>query len=293
MSSNHSSVLGGSFAFPGTSLAVNRIGYGAMQLAGPGVFGPPKDEAAALAVLRQAVEAGVNHLDTSEAYGPFVTNQIIKKALHPYAPGLVIVSKIGGKRGADKSWQRANSAAEMKEQVHSNLKNLGLEALDVVNYRHMTASQGPEEGSIAEQIGALADFKREGLIRHIGVSTVTARQIAEARSITEIVCVQNMYNVAYRADDPLIDDLAKSGIAYVPYFPLGGFSPLQSAALSAVAAELGSTPLQAALAWLLHRSANILLIPGTSSSAHLAENLAVGKLQLTPKMVATLDASAG
>jgi pyridoxine 4-dehydrogenase len=281
--------LGGSFAFPGASLEVRRIGYGAMQLAGPGVFGPPKDPEAAVAVLREAVSAGVNHIDTSDYYGPHITNQIIRKALHPYPPGLVIVTKLGARRPPDASWQHAISPQDLRDGVHDNLRNLGLDALDIVNYRVMGSGHGTEEGSIAEQISVLAELRREGLVRHIGVSNATATQIAEARAIVEIVCVQNNYNLAHREDDALIDDLYTAGIAYVPFFPLGGFTPLQSSTLSAVAARLGTTPMQVALAWLLHRSPNVLLIPGTSSVAHLRENLAAGELELSPETLKELD----
>jgi len=281
--------LGGPFTFPGTSLTVQRIGYGAMQLAGPGVWGPPKDPDGAVAVLREAVAAGVNHIDTSDFYGPHVTNEIIREALSPYPAGLVIVTKLGARRPPDKSWQPATSPAELTSAVHDNLRNLGLEALDVANYRFMGTGHGLEEGSIAEQVSALADLKRQGLIRHIGVSNVTATQVAEAQTITDVVCVQNNYNLAHREDDALIDDLARQGIAYVPFFPLGGFSPLQSSTLSAVAERLGATPLQVALAWLLHRSPNVLLIPGTSSVAHLRENLAGADLTLTPEALSALD----
>ena len=277
------------FTFPGTSFTVNRMGYGAMQLAGPGVWGPPKDRDAAIAVLREAVAAGVNHIDTSDFYGPHVTNQIIREALSPFPAGLVIVTKLGGRRPPDRSWQPASSPAELTAAVHDNLRNLGLEALDIANYRFMGRDHGLEEGSIAEQVSVLADLKRQGLIRHIGVSNVTATQVAEAQTITDVVCVQNNYNLAHRGDDALIDDLARQGIAYVPFFPLGGFSPLQSSTLSAVAERLGATPLQVALAWLLHRSPNILLIPGTSSVAHLRENLAAAELTLTPDVLAQLD----
>jgi aryl-alcohol dehydrogenase-like predicted oxidoreductase len=282
-------ILGGLFRFPGTSLTVNRIGYGAMQLAGPGVWGPPKDPNAAIAVLREAVAAGVNHIDTSDFYGPHVTNQIIRKALHPYPTGLVIVTKLGGRRPADRSWQRANSPEELTAGLHDNLRNLGLDALDIVNYRVMGSGHGPEEGSIAEQVTVLADLQSKGLIRHIGLSNVTAAQVAEAQTITDIVCVQNNYNLAHREDDALIDELARQNIAYVPFFPLGGFTPLQSSTLSAVAGQLEATPMQVALAWLLHRSPNILLIPGTSSVAHLRENLAAGQLNLSPQVLAELD----
>jgi len=281
--------LGGRFTFPGTSFTVHRMGYGAMQLAGPGVYGPPKDPDAAVAVLREAVAAGVDHIDTSDYYGPHVTNQIIRKAIHPYPAGMVIVTKLGGRREADKSWQPAKSPADLTAGVHDNLRNLGLDALDIVNYRFMGSGHGLEEGSIAEQVTVLADLKRKGLIRHIGLSHVTAAQVTEARTITDIVCVQNHYNLAHRHDDALIDDLARDGIAYVPFFPLGGFSPLQSSILSGVASRLGATPLQVALAWLLHRSPNILLIPGTSSVVHLRENLAAADLTLSPQTLAELD----
>jgi pyridoxine 4-dehydrogenase len=283
--------LGGTFTFPGTSLTVNRIGYGAMQLAGPGVWGPPKDRAAALAVLREAIAAGVNHIDTSDYYGPHITNQIIREALHPYPENLVIVTKLGAKRPEDGSWQPANSPQDLIDGVHDNLRNLGLEALDIVNVRAMGAGgeHGPAEGSIAEQVSVVADLKRQGLVRHIGLSNVTPTQVAEAQAITEIVCVQNNYNLVNRADDDFIDDLARQGIAYVPFFPLGGFTPLQSSALSEVAARLESTPMQVALAWLLHRSPNILLIPGTSSVAHLRENLAAGQLKLSELNLNELD----
>lgn len=281
--------LGGHFTFPGTTLKVRRMGYGAMQLAGKGVWGAPRDPEAAVAVLREAVAEGVNHIDTSDFYGPHVTNQIIRRALHPYPAGLVIVTKLGARRPADRSWQRAISAEELAAGVHDNLRNLGLEVLDIVNYRVMGSGHGPEEGSIAEQVAVLADLKRKGLIRHIGVSNVTAAQVAEARTITPIVCVQNNYNVAHRHDDGLIDALAREGIAYVPYFPLGGFTPLQSSTLSDVASRVGSTPMQVALAWLLQRSPNLLLIPGTSSVAHLRENLAAARLGLSAKDLADLD----
>jgi aryl-alcohol dehydrogenase-like predicted oxidoreductase len=265
------------------------MGYGAMQLAGPGVFGPPKDQEGAVAVLHEAIAAGVNHIDTSDFYGPHVTNQIIRKALHPYPAGLVIVTKLGAIRPPDGSWQPAISPRDLTAGVHDNLRNLGLDALDIVNYRTMGSVHGPKEGSIAEQVTVLADLKRDGLIRHIGLSNVTAAQVAEARTITDVVCVQNNYNVAHREDDPLIDDLARQGIAYVPFFPLGGFTPLQSSTLSSVAQSLGVTPMQVALAWLLHRSPNILLIPGTSSVAHLRENLAAAQLTLPPETLAELD----
>jgi aryl-alcohol dehydrogenase-like predicted oxidoreductase len=270
-------------------LTVHRIGYGAMQLAGPGVWGPPKDPEAAVAVLREAVSAGVNHIDTSDYYGPHLTNQIIRKALQPYPAGLVIVTKLGVRRPTDKSWQRAITPQALTAGIHDNLRNLGLDALDIVNYRVMGSGHGPEEGSIAEQVAVLADLRRKGLIRHIGVSNVTATQVAEAQAITDVVCVQNYYNLAHRHDDALIDDLARRGIAYVPFFPLGGFTPLQSSTLSAVAQRLGVRPMQVALAWLLHRSPNILLIPGTSSVAHLRENLAAAQLKLSAQTLAELD----
>ncbi len=281
--------LGGRFTFPGTSMTVQRMGYGAMQLAGPGVWGPPRDPDGAATVLREAVAAGVNHIDTSDFYGPHVTNQIIRRALHPYPTGLVIVTKLGARRPPDGSWQPAISPLELTAGVHDNLRNLGLDALDIVNYRVMGAVHGPAEGSIAEQVTVLADLRRQGLIRHIGLSNVTAAQVAEAQAITDIVCVQNNYNLAHRHDDALIDDLARQGIAYVPFFPLGGFSPLQSSTLSSVAERLESTPMQVALAWLLHRSPTILLIPGTSSVAHLRENLAAAQLTLSPRDRAELD----
>jgi pyridoxine 4-dehydrogenase len=291
MSKNSSSkALGGQLTFPGTKLTVHRMGYGAMQLAGPGVYGPPKDVDAAVAVLRAAVAAGVDHIDTSDFYGPHVTNEIIKKALHPYPKELVIVTKVGARRPADRSWQPAISPAELTQGVHDNLRNLGLEALDVVNYRVMGGDgHGFFEGSVAEQVGALADLQKKGLVRHIGLSNATKAQVAEARGITEIVCVQNNYNLAHRGDDALIDHLAELGIPYVPFFPLGGFTPLQSSKLTSVATDVGATPLQVALAWLLHRSPNILLIPGTSSVEHLRENLAAADLTLSPQHLATLD----
>jgi aryl-alcohol dehydrogenase-like predicted oxidoreductase len=285
--------LGGQFTFPGTSLTVNRLGYGAMQLSGPGIFGPPKDPDAAVAILREAVAAGVNHIDTSDFYGPHITNRIIRQALHPYPAGLVIVTKLGARRPADGSWRPAISPDDLNAAVYDNLRNLGLDALDIVNYRAMGAIHGPAEGSIAEQVTVLADLQRKGLIRHIGLSNVTAAQVAEGQAIAEIVCVQNNYNLAHREDDPLIDDLARQGIAYVPFFPLGGFTPLQSSVLNDVADKLGSKPMQVALAWLLHRSPNILLIPGTSSLAHLRENLAAGQLKLSPEVLAELDGIAG
>ena len=267
---------------------VNRVGYGAMQLAGPGVYGPPKNHDEALAVLRAAVAAGVDHIDTSDFYGPYVTNRLIKEALHPYPQDLVIVTKIGAKRGEDKSWNPANSPAELASAMHDNLTHLGLEAMDVVNLRIMFGHH-PTEGSIESQLRVLVGLKEQGLVKHIGLSNVTAAQVAEGRAITDIVCVQNQYNLAHREDDAMIDDLNAAGIAYVPFFPLGGFSPLQSTALSEVAARLKATPMQVALAWLLQRSPNILLIPGTSSVAHLKENLAVADLQLPADAVAELD----
>ena len=268
---------------------VNRLGYGAMQLAGPGVFGPPRDRDAAMAVLREAVASGVNHIDTSDFYGPHVTNQIIREALFPYPDDLVIVTKIGARRGEDASWHPAFSADELARAVHDNLRNLGLETLDVVNLRIMFDVHGPAEGSIAEPLEALADLQRQGLVRHIGLSNVTAAQVKEGRGIAEIVCVQNQYNIAHRDDDALIDALAGDRIAYVPFFPLGGFSALQSATLSEVADRLAATPMQVALAWLLQRARNILLIPGTSSVAHLRENLAAAALKLPDEAFAELD----
>ncbi len=268
---------------------VNRMGYGAMQLAGPHVFGPPKDRAAALAVLREAVASGINHIDTSDFYGPHVTNQLIREALHPYPEDLVIVTKVGAVRGADASWIPALTAADLTRAVHDNLKNLRVEALDVVNLR-VGDVHGPKEGSIKEQFATLADLQRQGLIRQLGVSNVTSRQLKEVRAIAPVVCVQNHYNLAHRDDDPMIDELAGSGVAYVPFFPLGGFTPLQSSTLSEVAARLGATSLQTALAWLLRRAPNVLLIPGTSSVGHLRENLAAGKLTLSDEAGARLDA---
>ena len=280
--------LADSFTVSGTSLAVNRMGYGAMQLAGPQVFGPPRDVDTAIAVLREAVESGVNHIDTSDYYGPHVTNQIIKRALHPYPDGLVIVTKLGARRGADKSWIHALSRQELIDGAHDNLRNLGLEALDVVNLR-VGGMMEPSEGSIEEPLTVLAELKRQGLIRHIGLSNVTPKQLKEAQSITEIVCIQNFYNVARRNDDAFIDDLAAQGIAYVPFFPLGGFTPLQSSVLDTAAASLQVTPMQLALAWLLQRSPNILLIPGTSSLEHLRENLKASTLQIPSKVLNELD----
>jgi len=281
----------GTFTLGG--FTVKRLGYGAMQLAGKGVFGPPKDRAEAIAVLREAVESGVDHIDTSDFYGPHVTNQIIREALHPYGDDLVIVTKVGAVRGANASWNPAFSKEALTAAVHDNLRNLGLDVLDVVNLRAMFDMHGPAEGSLEEPLSVLADLQRQGLIRHIGLSNVTARQIADGRKITQIACVQNQYNLAHRGDDALIDDLAKDGTAYVPFFPLGGFSPLQSATLSTVAAELEATPMQVALAWLLQRAPNILLIPGTSSRAHLRENLAAADLVLPPDALKALDGMAG
>jgi pyridoxine 4-dehydrogenase len=284
--------LAGSFTFPGTSMSMNRMGYGAMQLAGPQVWGPPRDMDAAVAVLREAVASGVDHIDTSDFYGPHVTNQIIKQALHPYPANLVIVTKVGARRGADKSWLHALSRQELIDAVHDNLRNLGLDKLDAVNLR-VGGVMGPSEGSIEEPLTVLAELRRQGLIRHLGLSNVSPKQLVEAQKISDIVCVQNLYNIAQRSDDGFIDDLAKQGIAYVPFFPLGGFTPLQSSELDAVAASLEATPMQVALAWLLHRSPNILLIPGTSSIKHLRENLAAATLQLSPKVLAELDAIGG
>jgi len=284
--------LAGSFTLPGTSLTVNRMGYGAMQLAGSHVFGPPRDTDEAIAVLREAVESGVNHIDTSDYYGPHVTNQIIKQALHPYPKGLVIVTKLGARRGSDASWIPALSGKELIDGAHDNLKNLRLDALDVVNLR-VGGFTEPSEGSIEEPLTVLAELKRQGLIRHIGLSNVTAKQVAEGQAITEIVCVQNFYNVAQRKGDAFIDNLGSQGIAYVPFFPLGGFTPLQSSALDTAAASLKATPMQLALAWLLHRSPNILLIPGTSSRKHLRENLQAASLQIPAVLVADLDLIGG
>jgi pyridoxine 4-dehydrogenase len=271
------------------SRTVKRLGYGAMQLAGPGVFGPPKDRNAALAVLREAVASGVDHIDTSDFYGPHVTNQIIREALHPYPDNLVIVTKIGARRGEDASWLPAFSPEELTQAVHDNLRNLGLDVLDVVNLRIMLDPHGPAEGSIEAPLTVLAELQRRGLVRHVGLSNVTPAQIAEARRICEIVCVQNQYNLAHRGDDAMIDELARVGIAYVPFFPLGGFTPLQSSTLSNVAQRLRATPMQVALAWLLRRAPNVLLIPGTSSVAHLRENLAAPALVLSEGDLAELN----
>ena len=274
---------------------VGRLGYGAMQLAGPGVFGPPRDRAAALAVLREAVEQGVDHIDTSDFYGPHVTNHLIREALHPYPDDLVIVTKLGAVRGADASWNPAMTPTELTRAVHDNLRHLGLDVLEVANLRVMNTggNHGPAEGSIEAPLAALAELRRQGLIRHLGLSNVTARQVEQARGIVPIVCVQNLYNLAHREDDALVASLATDNIAYVPFFPLGGFTPLQSTVLSDVAARLDATPMQVALAWLLHRSPNILLIPGTSTVAHLRENLAAARIRLPAAMIAELDGIAG
>lgn len=271
---------------------VNRMGYGAMQLAGPGVFGPAKDPQGALAVLREALALGVNHIDTADFYGPHVTNALIREALHPYADDLLIVTKVGAVRGADASWNPASSPAQLTAAVHDNLKNLGLEVLDVVNFRAWGEQHSPAEGSIEEPLTVLAELQRQGLIRHLGVSNVTARQVRQAQGIAEIVCVQNHYNLSHRHDEPLIAELGEQGIAYVPFFPMGGFSPLQSETLTRVAAGLNASPLCVALAWLLQRAPNILLIPGTSSIAHLRENLAASELVIAPELLAELDSVA-
>ena len=291
LTSNDKTKLGGTFTFPGTSMTVHRMGYGAMQLAGPGVFGPPNDRDSALAVLREAVASGVNHIDTSDFYGPHITNQLIHEALHPYPDDLVIVTKVGARRGADKSWIPALSRVELVDGVHDNLRNLGLDTLDVVNLRVGGLAE-PSEGSIEEPLTVLTELKDQGLIRHIGLSNVTPEQLAQAQSITEIVCIQNFYNVAHRNDDAFIDDLAARGIAYVPFFPLGGFSPLQSSVIDAVAARLRAMPMQVALAWLLHRASNVLLIPGTSLLAHLRENLAAAELILPEEAIDQLNSVA-
>ncbi len=280
------------FTLPGTSFTVKRMGFGAMQLAGRDgdkmVWGPPRDVPGAIAVLREAVDSGVNHIDTSDYYGPHITNQLIKQALHPYPDDLVIVTKVGARRGGDGSWPHARSRQEIIDAVHDNLRNLGLDALDVVNLR-LGGFSGPEDEPFEEPLTALAELKQQGLIRHIGLSTVSASQVAEAQAITEIVCVQNFYNVAQRTDDEFVDALAAQRIAYVPYFPLGGFSPLQSSRLNELAASLNATPMQVALAWLLRRSPNILLIPGTSSVQHLRENLRAATLELSDEALAKLD----
>lgn len=274
------------------SRTVKRLGYGAMQLAGPGAFGPPRDRGAAVAVLREAVAQGIDHIDTSDAYGPRITNQILREALHPYPAGLVLVTKVGALRGPQGTWDRAMSAEQIEAQVHDNLRNLGVDVLDVVNLRVMFDPMRPSEGSIAEPLAALVEMQRQGKVRHIGLSNVTAKQVAEGRALAEVVCVQNLYNVAHRADDALVDDLAAAGIAYVPFFPLGGFSPLQSTTLSSVAAELGATPMQVALAWLLRRAPNVLPIPGTSSLVHLQENLAARTLHLPASAMERLSSLA-
>ncbi|CAG4903841.1 aldo/keto reductase family oxidoreductase [Paraburkholderia gardini] len=268
---------------------VRRMGYGAMQLAGPGVFGPPKDREAAIAVLREAVASGVNHIDTSDFYGPHVTNQIIREALHPYPDDLVIVTKVGAVRGDDASWLPAMEPQDIERGVHDNLRNLGLDAIEIVNLRIMGKVHAPSEGTIARQVEALAGLQRKGLVRHIGLSNATSAQVAEAQGIVEIVCVQNHYNLVQREDDALVDELAAKGIAYVPFFPLGGFTPLQSSVLSEVARKLSATPMQVALAWLLHRSPNILLIPGTSSSGHLRENMQAAQLSLSEAVLEELE----
>ena len=286
-----STKLGGSFRFPRTSTSVHRMGYGAMQLAGPHVFGPPADRDAAVAVLREAVDLGITHIDTSDFYGPYVTNEIIKEALHPYPDSLHIVTKVGARRDAEGGWPQALAPEELRQAVHDNLDHLGLEALDVVNLR-VGGFDSPTPGSIAEPFTVLAQLQQEGLIKHLGLSTVNAEQIAEAQSIAPVVCIQNFYNVAHRVDDDLIDSLAAQGIAYVPYFPLGGFTPLQSDELKSVAARLEATPMAVALAWLLQRSPNILLIPGTSSVAHLRENVAGAALTLPEDELAELNAIA-
>jgi pyridoxine 4-dehydrogenase len=290
---NSNASLGGRFTFPGTTRSVNRIGYGAMRLTGPNIMGLPRNPDEAIAVLREAVERGVDHIDTSDYYGPHLVNELIRKALHPYPAGLTIVTKLGARRPPDGSWQPAISPQDLIAGVRDNLRNLGLEALDIVNYRSMGDGHGPVEESIEEQISTLADLQRQGLVRHIGVSNVTRTQIAQARKIVEVVCVQNLFNVVVRTDDALVDELASDGIAYVPFFPLGGFSPLQSAGLDAIASRLGATPMQVALAWLLARSPNILLIPGTSSLAHLRENLEAAKVELDAQTLRELDALGG
>ncbi len=284
--------LGGIFSFANTTMTVRRMGYGAMQLAGPGVWGPPRDPGEAVRVLREAVEAGVNHIDTSDFYGPHATNQIIKQALHPYPDGLVIVTKVGARRGTDKSWMHALSRQELIDAIHDNLRNLGLDQLDVVNLR-VGGVMGPSEGSIEEPLTVLAELKQQGLIRNLGLSNVTPGQLSEGQRISEIVCVQNFYNVAHREDDGFIDELSRQNIAYVPFFPLGGFTPLQSSALHAAAASLKMTPMQVALAWLLHRAPNTLLIPGTSSVKHLRENLDAATLELPPEVIVDLDSIGG
>ncbi len=281
--------LGGTFSFPGTSLTVHRMGYGAMQLAGPHVFGPPKDRDAAIAVLREAVESGINHIDTSDFYGPHITNQIIREALHPYGENLVIVTKVGARRDDKGAWLPAQSPAELESAVHDNLRNLGVDVLDIVNFRAWTSMKPPSDQPLKEQFSVLARLQQQGLIRHLGVSTVTLNQVHEAKTIAPVVCVQNEYNLAQRRDDGFIDALAAEGIAYVPYFPLGGFTPLQSSTLNEVAASLGTTPMAVAQAWLLHRSPNILMIPGTSSVSHLRENIAAASLQIPNEAMERLN----
>jgi aryl-alcohol dehydrogenase-like predicted oxidoreductase len=284
MSNPTSNRLGGRFTFPGTNLSVYRMGYGAMQLAGPHVFGPPKDPEAAVAVLREAIASGVDHIDTSDFYGPHVTNQIIKRALHPYPKNLVIVTKVGAKRGADGSWNRADSPDELRSAIDDNLRNLGVEALDIVNMR-----MGLGDTLVRVHVEVLQELRKQGKIKHIGLSNVSPEQYAEARGVTEIACVQNQYNLVHRGDDAFLAALAKDGVAYVPFFPLGGFTPLQSSTLNEVAKALGATPMQVALAWLLQRAPNVLLIPGTSQLTHLRENLAAATLELSPEVVKTLD----
>ncbi|MFM0207550.1 aldo/keto reductase family oxidoreductase [Paraburkholderia sediminicola] len=279
--------------YPLAGQSVQRMGYGAMQLAGPGVFGPPKDRDAAIAVLREAVASGVNHIDTSDFYGPHITNQLIREALHPYPDDLVIVTKVGAVRGNDGAWLPALEPADIELGVHDNLRNLGVDALDVVNMRIMGSVHAPAEGSIEKQVAALAELQQRGLVRHIGLSNVTAAQVAEAQGIAEIVCVQNHYNLVHREDDALVDELAEKGIAYVPFFPLGGFTPIQSSALSTIAQTIDAMPMQVALAWLLYRAPNILLIPGTSSLGHLRENMQAARLKLTDEVRAELDAIGG
>lgn len=283
-----STQLGGTFTFPGTNLTVNRMGYGAMQLAGPGVFGPPKDEAEAKAVLREVIETGINHIDTSDFYGPYVTNKLIAETLHPYTKDLVIVSKVGGKRGDDASWQKALSKEEIKSAVEDNLRHLKLEAIDVVNLR-LGEFMEPDQTSVAEPLSALIEMKEKGYVKHIGLSTVSEKQLEEALKMTDIVCIQNMYNIANRADDAFVDSLATRGIAYVPYFPLGGFAPLQLEKLNQLAQSLGATPMQLALSWLLHRAPNMLLIPGTSSRGHLRENIAAAGIELSDETLTQLN----
>lgn len=280
--------LGGRFTFPNSSRSIHRMGYGAMQLAGPGVFGPPRDPEGAVALLREAIESGIDHIDTSDFYGPYVTNQIIREALHPYSDNLTIVTKVGCFRGDDASWNPAHSPQDLTKAVHDNLRRLGVDVLDVVNLR-VGGLLGPVDGSIGEGFATLADLQQQGLIRHLGLSNVTPGQLAEAQAIAEVVCIQNFYNVAHREDDAFVDDLAAQGIAYVPFFPLGGFQPLQSTILNSAATALEATPMQVALAWLLQRSPNILLIPGTSSVAHFRENLQAASLVLPPQTLAELD----